>query len=148
VLVSAAETATYPRSRCSKFFDPRLEGRDVALELVCTLLQDLPPLQLVGQPGFDPLQGLNDRLAHIELVEVAEDIAELRRDGVEPSVRSPLGIEAANDDPKPVVNRCEQPVDGIEAPVDAGELLTEELDELLILAVRHRGRPHRRATYS
>ncbi len=154
------EAGALPAEPLLQLFDPRLKNGDVALQLVNTPLQDLPSFLLGTQPSFDAPQRLNDHLvlllqsveAGVNLTEVAKDTGELSFDRFEPPID---GVEPAADVDEALIDGFESPIDRLEAPihdvepaVDVGKPLTEELDELLILAVGHRGSPHQQATHS
>src|SRR5438093_4404066 len=112
--------------------DPRLQGRDLLLELREVALEDLAPAALVGEAHLDPAQGLDDRLvfllepleAPVDLVEVPEHIV------------SELG-EPAVDVVEPAVDLGEPVADFVEPAVDFGELASQEFDELLVLGRCH-----------
>ena len=70
---------------------------------------------------------MEDSQAAVERVEVTEDLAKF----VVHLVESPVdGVE-------PPVDVSEAPIDDDEALIDGGEVATQKLDELLVLAVGH-----------
>ena len=98
--------------------NPCLDRGHLPLEIGDALLDDLTAALLVSEKTFDAAQRLRDRVvfllepieAAIDLIEMAENVgSEITQLGLEP----------------------------IEAAVDLGELALEELDELLVLSVRH-----------
>jgi hypothetical protein len=105
---------------------------DLLPELLDALPQRLPLDALAGDEGLDPPKRLDDREIlrleplepPAELVEVAEDLAKLL------FLTCGKAVDAA-------VGRVEPPVDLSEPPVDLGEPLAEELDQALVLTVRH-----------
>ena len=139
-----------------QFFDPALKARHVAPQFLQAALQHLTLHFLVSQEILNTAKPLEDRVilvlkplqAPVELIEMAEDVAELfimlgelRLDRIEALVNS---VEAPVDALKPPVDRLEAlvdpfkpPVDRIEAAVDLLKPPAQELDELLVLVIGH-----------
>jgi hypothetical protein len=98
--------------------DSGLECGDLVLQLGEITLENLPPTSLAGGSRLDPAQRLRDRLvllleplkAAIDLVEVPEHL---------------------------VAQPGDLMLQRIEAAVDGGELLSQELDELRVFGRRH-----------
>ena len=103
-------------------FDPGLERGNVPLQFGEVALEDLAPAELVREACLDPAQRLRDRLvlllesveSPVDLVEVPEHlVAQLGQHLGEPTVHIS------------------------EPAVDRGELASQELDKLLVLARGH-----------
>jgi len=127
-------------------FDPGLEPSHVLLQLCEGALEDLAPAALVGEPRFDPAQGLRDCVvlllesleAVVDRIEMPEYILSQLGDAevylVEPAVH--LG-EPVADLGEPVADLGEPEVHLAEPAVDLGELTSQEFDELLVLDGGH-----------
>jgi len=105
--------------------DPGLERSHVLLQLCEVALEDLAPAALVGEPGLAPAQGLRDRVVLLlEPLESAVDLIE-----VPEHLLSQLG--------EPEVYLVEPAIHLAEPAVDLDELVSQEFDELLVLARGH-----------
>ena len=140
--------------------DPCLDRSNLTLELGDAVFDDLAAALLVGQQRLDPAERLSDRVVFllesleptVDLVEVPEHFAEalvdVRLEGVEALLER---VEATADQRELAIDPGELTIDPRELTVDlselasdlgklvvnSGELALEELDELLILGVRH-----------
>ena len=143
--------------------DPRLDRGDLTLELGDTVFDDLTAALLVGLQALDPAQRLGDRVVFlleavepaVNLVEVPEHFAEalvdVRLEGVEALLER---VEATADQRELAIDPGELTIDPRELTVDLSELASdlgklvvnsrelalEELDELLVLRIRHASR--------
>ena len=101
-----------------EFSDPRLDRGHLTFEIGDALFDDLATPLLVRQQGLDAAQRLRDRVVFLlEPVEAAVELVEMTEN---------VGSEVAQLGLEP-----------IEAAVDLRELALKQLDELLILSVRH-----------
>ncbi len=108
------------------------------LQLVHPSFQELALHLLVDEQALDTSQGLGDGVALLlEALESPVDLVEVTEDFAESFVDAPLeSVET-------LLEHVEAAVDRHEALVDRGELAAQEVDELLVLALRHgRSLPH------
>ena len=118
-----------------EFSNPRLDRGHLTFEIGDAFFDDLAPPLLVGQQRLDAAQRLRDREVFLlEPLETTVDLVEVTEYFAAESTQ--FSVEAI----EPAVDLGEPALDLGEPALDLGELALEELNELLVLGVRHPSR--------